>query len=152
MHLEQKLGPLGLEDYRIQDSQLTASSKHLDNYGPKDGRLHGPRAWVAAQASHGQWFQVDFMREVKVTEIWTQGRNHAFQFSKSYHVSYSLDAVTFLDYQRNGYATVSKFYYTGVACLKASFLVLVELSYKFWHNREVKITSLLICGKRYFVW
>ncbi|CAB4019932.1 Hypothetical predicted protein [Paramuricea clavata] len=114
---DQKPGPLGLEDRRIQDGQLSASTENQANHGPHDGRLHNERTWVASAGD--QWLQVDFLRLVKVTEIWTQGRTDSDpdEWIKSYNVEYSLNAVDFTAFtsyvwtttaNKDGYSVVRK--------------------------------------------
>jgi hypothetical protein len=92
-----------LEDDRIQDVQLSASTDRDDYHGSRDGRLHDLRAWVPT-AYLGQWFQVDFWRLVKVTEIWTQGRTDSDpnEWVKGYYVDYSLDAAEFASHSPYG--------------------------------------------------
>ena len=111
---DQKPGPLGLEDRRIQDGQLSASTENLGNHGPHDGRLHNERAWAAAAGD--QWLQVDFLRLVKVTEIWTQGRTDSDpdEWIKSYDVKYSLNAVDFTAFTSYVWVIETNFIHVGL--------------------------------------
>lgn len=104
-HSDQKVGPLGLEDYRIENAQLSSSSQWDNEYTAHDGRLHGPRNWASSGVYFAQWWNVDFWRLVKVTEILTQGRSFGSQpeeWIASYYLSYSLDAVSFKNYAPYG--------------------------------------------------
>ena len=97
-----------MEDGRIKDVQLSASSEWSSNYGAKRGRLHGDGAWVAASNNHPQYLQVDFWRLVKVREIWTQGRMDPDQYITSYKVHYSLNAADFTEFKPYGDTWVIK--------------------------------------------
>ncbi|XP_078346610.1 uncharacterized protein LOC144631901 [Oculina patagonica] len=103
---------LGLENYAIPDSSITASSTYSPGstwYMPGNGRLHFKRtsgrygAWIAGNKRENGWFQVDFGRFVKVTIISTQGREDAARWVKNYRVTYSYDGRFFRDYTEGGY-------------------------------------------------
>ncbi|XP_078355294.1 lactadherin-like, partial [Oculina patagonica] len=103
---------LGLENYAIPDSSITASSTYSPGstwYMPGNGRLHFKRtsgrygAWIAGNKRENGWFQVDFGRFVKVTIISTQGREDAARWVKNYRVTCSYDGQFFRDYTEGGY-------------------------------------------------
>ncbi|XP_072051539.1 EGF-like repeat and discoidin I-like domain-containing protein 3 [Amphiura filiformis] len=80
--------PLGLEDGRILDSQLNASTVWNDNHGPSNARLNRPAqfirntatmttgAWSVGEKYNdtNQWIQVDLGVSTMVTGVLTQGR------------------------------------------------------------------------------
>lgn len=103
-----------MQNGKIPNSALSASSKWNANYGPENARLHshpvGGRqgAWVSSVQNHNQWFQVDFGVETQVTRIATQGRQNANQYVTKYTLRYSLDKSYWNQYQPFGYTVVSK--------------------------------------------
>nr|XP_058951355.1 uncharacterized protein LOC131778889 [Pocillopora verrucosa] len=100
---------LGMQNGKIPNSALSASSKLNANYGPENARLHfhpvGGRqgAWIPSVQNHNQWFQVDFGVETQVTRIATQGRQNANQYVTKYTLRYSLDKSYWNQYQPFGY-------------------------------------------------
>ena len=97
--------PLGMEDGRIKDSQITASSviKGKSPH-PWQARLNrnisGWGAWCPDytggkifEKSYDQYIQIDLLNLTKVTGIATQGRSHSGgrQYAKDYKISYRRD-------------------------------------------------------------
>ena len=99
--------PLGLEDYRIPSSALSASSSWNYAHGPDRARINQPNghgragAWVARGRNANQWLQVELCRPAKITGVATQGRHDAHQWVTSYTIKYSLDGKHFRPYGRN---------------------------------------------------
>ena len=97
-----------MENRKIQDFQITASSEWDANHGPTNGRLNFKAAggktgaWSAKSNDANQWFQVDFRKETIVSEIYIQGRQDANQWVTSYTLSYSHDGKIFRPYAPNG--------------------------------------------------
>ena len=93
--------PLGIQDGRITQSMLTASSMYNRYYGPWSARLqarnHGAirGGWLARVNNNRQWLQIDLGAKSVVKRIATQGRYDANQWVKSYTVSYSSDGSRF---------------------------------------------------------
>ncbi|CAB4003226.1 Hypothetical predicted protein, partial [Paramuricea clavata] len=99
-------GKLGLENGRIRDGQISASSNHDSNHRAQNGRLnfiaHNGRtgAWSAKVNDVKQWLQVDLEQLIVITGISTQGRADCCnQFVKTYIVSYSNDGAQFQPYK-----------------------------------------------------
>ena len=73
-------GKLGLENGRIRDSQITASSEYHSKTRAQNGRLNfrasGGRtgAWSAKFNNVNQWLQIDLKQQTVITGISTQGR------------------------------------------------------------------------------
>ncbi|XP_020893204.1 thioredoxin domain-containing protein 3 homolog isoform X2 [Exaiptasia diaphana] len=96
---------LGLEDGRVPDESLTASSELDDGHSAKcarlniqaDGDMKG--AWAAKDNDENQWLQVNLGQFTRVSKIATQGQNgESSNHVKTYGVMYSGDGETFMDY------------------------------------------------------
>ena len=91
--------PLGLEDKRITNGLLSASTYYNAHLAPWHGRLNHRWSWSARTNNLNQWLQVSFVVVVKVTGIATQGRQDYNQWVTQYIVSYSPDSTNFRFYQ-----------------------------------------------------
>ncbi|KAK3729872.1 hypothetical protein QZH41_016838 [Actinostola sp. cb2023] len=97
-------GALGMEDGRITNSQVNASSFYSQTLAPWNARLHlkyvpdRRRGWAAAEKSNGQWLQVDLRAKAEVTAIATQGLDDRDQWVKTYSIQHSDDGTMFTDY------------------------------------------------------
>ena len=98
---------LGMENGRIGNSQITASSTWSTSLSTKQARLNGFSSWSARQQDTNQWVQIDLGKEEAVAAIATQGRRNAKEWVKTYSVSYSSDGVNFHYYKINGIVMVS---------------------------------------------
>ena len=100
--------PLGLEDRRIADPTMTASTYYNFYLGPWNGRLHSRRegrrgaSWSAKRKDTRQWLKVDFGALTRVSRVATQGRQNAHQWVKTYSISYSRKGVNFVPYKEKG--------------------------------------------------
>jgi hypothetical protein len=103
-----------MENGKIRDNQITASTQY--NYGHRaaNGRLNfragsgRTGAWSSRRNDRNQWLQVDFQRSTIITGISTQGRQEATQFIKSYTISFSDDGKSFRSYKPGGMLKVSR--------------------------------------------
>ena len=91
-----------MQNGRIQDSQITASSIWGASLSTKQGRLNSASSWSVRRNDQNQWIQVDLGREKVVTVIATQGRANYNQWVKTYSVSYSSNGNTFESYTIDG--------------------------------------------------
>ncbi len=72
-----------MEDGRIEDSQITASSMYSDVYEPRNARLNWAGsstrggAWMAGTHNTNQWIQVNFRDLMRVSGVITQARSSA---------------------------------------------------------------------------
>ena len=73
----------------ITKSQLTASS---NSYRANNGRLDGDKVWIAEDDDQFPWFQVNFITDVYVTAIATQGSPIGNMFVTEYIIGYGFDA------------------------------------------------------------
>ncbi|KAM4576078.1 discoidin domain-containing receptor 2 isoform 1-T1 [Odontesthes bonariensis] len=93
--------PLGMEDGRIKDEDITASSYWHNSTGPQFARLNreeGDGAWCpkGQEPSDNQYLQVDLSRLTFLTLIATQGRyarNLGKEFARAYRLNYSRDGL-----------------------------------------------------------
>ena len=116
--------PLGMQDNKIPDSSITASTTWNAHYTPpSSGRLEQQQAgkygcWAASTSNTMQWFQVDFGTWTKVTMVATQGRQDAAWWTKSYTLAYSYDGVFWKDYKEEDYVKVYPFFHMLLECRK----------------------------------
>lgn len=94
--------PLGLEDKRITNGQLSASSYYNHYLAPWHGRLNHRWSWSVRHRNNRQWLQVNFQEIYRIRSIATQGRQDANQWVKSYALSYGLNGVDFAPYKERG--------------------------------------------------
>ena len=100
--------PLGLEDGRIADALMTASTFYNYYLAPRNGRLHRRRegrkgpSWSAKRNDRHQWLKVDFGALTRITGVATQGRQNSRQWVKTYTVSYSVKGNRWVRYRERG--------------------------------------------------
>ena len=105
--------PLGLEDKRVHNKMMRASSYYNYWCGPWSGRLNGRRhgryggAWCSKRRDRHQWLQIDFGALTKVYRIASQGRQNSAQWVTSYSLSYSKNGYKFITYKEGGRTKVS---------------------------------------------
>lgn len=102
--------PVGLEDRRITNQQMSASS-HWNNHYAFNARLnnkaenHGGQfnwgGWCTDKEDKNQYLQVDLGRVRSVSGVATQGYMAEMYVSK-YHLNYSTDGLTWRSYRERG--------------------------------------------------
>lgn len=106
--------PIGLEDRRVPDQLITASSFYNYYCAPRNARLRQRRvgrlggAWCAKRSDRRQWLKIDLGGLTRVSRIATQGRQNADQWVTSYYVSYSTKVYRFITYKENRRTKVSE--------------------------------------------
>lgn len=93
------MAPLGMQNYAIHDSQLTASSEttvERQKYGKQSARLNYKYSW-RAEAKKGTYLQVSFGRLATVRGIATQGDKEKPLWVTSFMIKHSLDGTTWKD-------------------------------------------------------
>ena len=104
---------LGMENSMITNSQIAASSikdKHSRqsnarlNFVSIPGKKSG--AWVASDNDTQPWIQVDFIVNLTLKAISTQGREDAAEWVTSYEVSYGTNASFLQKYTETGQVKV----------------------------------------------
>ena len=97
--------PLGLEDGRVPDPLMRASSSQNFYCKPFNARLNRRRvgrqggAWCAQRSDKNQWLLVDFGALTKVKAVATQGRQNSAQWVTKYYLSYSKNGYQFYPYK-----------------------------------------------------
>ena len=104
---------LGMQNGKIPDSAISASSEYNAAYKAINGRLHflivsgRNGAWAARTNDVHQFLQVNFGEWTKVTRVTIQGRQDGDEWVKSFSLSYGYDPVFFKTYNENGTKIVS---------------------------------------------
>ena len=93
--------PLGLEDKRVRNGQLTAKSQYPGLYAYY-GRINMPSGWCVYHMNLNQYLQIKFPAVTKISGLATQGRGNANQYVKKYMVSYSRYGTKFQWYKEGG--------------------------------------------------
>lgn len=97
--------PMGLQNRRLKDTQMTASSEINVYSKASRGRLHIRRqgrlsgGWQSKYTNRYQWIQVYFVKPAKIIRISTQGQQDKNQWVTQYVVYHSMDPVNFKSYQ-----------------------------------------------------
>lgn len=94
--------PLGMENGKIKDDQITAST-YFKNYEPYEGRLNakGGRGWHAMYTRNIEYLQIDFRIEVNITAVATQGQSTEALYVTEYKLNTSDDGKTWNEYTEN---------------------------------------------------
>ena len=97
-----------MENRRIRNQQISASSEWDVNHGARLARLNQKRtgrtigAWSARVNNAYQFLQIDLRVPMKVTSVATQGRSDTNQWVTKYMLSFSLDGAHFAVYWSQG--------------------------------------------------
>ena len=99
-----------MENMRITDKQISASSEYAHNLAAIYGRVNSRNCWVAKNKNRNQWLQIDLVgHNYIVTWVATQGRHsvcRCTQWVKSFFLQYKgRDDETFQDYKAQGDTT-----------------------------------------------
>lgn len=92
------MAPLGMQDGRITDSRLTASSEYNHQYRASSARLQS-KSWIAKTNNKLQWIKVDLETSTRVKGISIQGRYDANQYVTSFTLSFSNNGLRFYPYR-----------------------------------------------------
>ena len=90
-----------MENHKIRDSMLSASSYRDGRHAPSSARLGSQGAWLAAVDNTQQFLQVDFLQPTIVSGVTTQGRPDAPSYVTSYKLFYSNDGVNWNAYRED---------------------------------------------------
>ena len=118
------LEALGMQNGRIPDSAIKASTEYNGASKASNGRLHFQYrsgrhgAWIAKTNDAFQYLQINFGDWTKVTRVAIQGRQDADQWVKSFSLSYGYDGVFFKDYNENKAKKVICLHMTAVVKTK----------------------------------
>ena len=118
--------PLGMQDGRITDSQITASSFYSKSYKPNCGRLHlnllhfanCEGSWISSgTASAGEYLQVDLGKVYIISNVATQGRGYVDdRWVTKYYLTYSHDGVSWESYRYGSNVKVRMGHECNVMC------------------------------------
>ncbi|NWX91814.1 FA8 factor, partial [Nothoprocta pentlandii] len=150
--------PLGMEDGRIPDQRISASSYStsvLSSWSPSQARLNRQgrtNAWRPKTNSPGEWLQVDFEATKKVTAIITQGARAVFtsMFVREFAVSSSQDGVRWTPLLQDGKEKIFQANrdHTGTVLNTLEpplFARYVRIQPRRWHNHVALRTEFLGC-------
>ena len=102
---------LGMEDGRIPDSAISASSFLHGGSLPSMVRLNSTFSWIAADNDSQPWVQVDLGKDAMIKKIATQGRRGAYWWVRTYTLSSRANGETdWLTYKENEDVKVSPFF------------------------------------------
>ena len=93
-----------MEDRRIPDSALTASSSFSSSQAPA-ARLRNTDEWGAGTPQIGEYLQVDLNGVFNLTGIATQGHSERPYWVTSFKIAYRISGA-FQFYEENGVAKV----------------------------------------------
>lgn len=102
-----------MQNGKIEDSAVSASTEYGTAYKAINGRLHFVYrsgrigAWAAKTNDAYQFLQVNFGDWTKVTRVAIQGRSDYNQWVKNFTLSYGYDHIFFKDYKEDGIKKVS---------------------------------------------
>lgn len=85
--------PVGMQNGRIKNNQITSSSIYNRNFPAWRARLNRPGTWRSRYNNHLQWLQVDMRSLVRVTMVSIQGEQGQNGFVRQFRVVHSLDGV-----------------------------------------------------------
>ena len=125
-----------MEDKRISDGALTASTYYNRYLAPWHGRINHRWSWSARRSARGQWLQVYFGVLARLTGISSQGRQDANQWVKSFVLMFSRDGIKFIKYPK-----------VFVNCLGKKIIPRLPFSRTF--NRKSKRLDLGYLGLKY---
>mgnify|MGYP001794565859 CR=1 FL=1 len=94
--------PLGVEDKRIGNGGLSASSYYNSALAPWHGRLNHRWSWSPRYRNTKEWLQIYFNLLTRIKGVATQGRQDADQWVTKYKLSYSKDGMRFIPYKVGG--------------------------------------------------
>lgn len=99
---------LGVEDGRIQDSAMSASTIAGSNHAANLARLNlvavssKAGAWCSNKLNDQQWLKIDLGILTTVTKVATQGRQDSSHWVTSYFISYSINNSYWANYIEDG--------------------------------------------------
>ena len=96
-----------MEDKRIREGDISASSYYNANLAPWFGRLNHLYAWMARTRNTKQWLKINFGYVTQFRGIASQGRSNSNQWVTSYVVTFSRYGNTYVTYKENKRVKVS---------------------------------------------
>ena len=96
---------LGMENGKIPDSQITASTvQSTSNTPAKNSRLNhtSGSSWCAGTSDTNSYLQIDLQTLHIICAVSTQGNSQADQWATTYTLQVSTDGSTWTDYKEGG--------------------------------------------------
>ena len=110
---ECRIHPLGMENNKIPNGAVTASSSLGSWFEPWQARLNNFHklasvgSWSTRQNAIGQYLQIDLGKERVVNKIATQGRPSYDEWVTSYKLLFSSNGAKWNEYQNDGVVKVN---------------------------------------------
>ena len=98
-----------MENGKIPDSSLTASSFTRNGLDPRYARLHSATSWSAGINDRSQWLQVDLEMEKTIKKIATQSKHDSLHRVTTYEISSSPDGGAWVPHLENNAVKVSQY-------------------------------------------
>ena len=105
--------PIGVEDKRVRDGAMTASTYYNRHLAPWHGRINHRWSWSARRSVRNQWLQVYFGVLARLTGILSQGRQDANQWVKTFILTFSRDGFKFVKYPKVKCSPAIRFSFTN---------------------------------------
>ena len=125
---------LGMEDKRIRDDQITASTwlyytqERNQHYSPYLARLHDRSSssggWCSESiyAYKNAYIEIDLLQNTRLTGLATQGRNKHVEYVEKYKIKYQREGDMWRKYRENGDWKVGTMYKNFVISKAILFL------------------------------
>lgn len=97
-----------MENRKIPDSALTASSFYRNGLDPRYARLHSATSWSAGIINGSQWLQVDLGMETAIKKIATQSKHNSPHRVETYEILSRVDGGDWEPYQEDTAVKVSQ--------------------------------------------
>lgn len=97
-----------MENGKIPDSAITASSYQRNGLDPRYARLHSATSWSAGINNRSQWLQVDLGMKKAIKKIATQSKHDSLHRVATYKISFRVDGGDWEPYQENNAVKVSQ--------------------------------------------
>lgn len=110
-----------MENKRIPDSALTASSSWRNGLDPRYARLHSATSWSAGINNRSQWLQVDLGMETAIKKIATQSKHDSPSRVTTYEIISRVDGGEWEPYLENNAVKVRQYFVDDPKFTKDSF-------------------------------
>ena len=97
-----------MENRKIPDSALTASSSLRNGLDPRYARLHSATSWSAAINDNNPWLQVDLGMEAAIKKIATQSKHNSLRRVETYKILSRVDGGDWKPYHEDNAVKVSQ--------------------------------------------
>lgn len=109
-----------MENRKIPDSALTASSFHRNGLDPRYARLHSATSWSAGINNSSQWLQIGLGMETAIKKIATQSKHNSMHRVETYEILSRVDGRDWEPYQEDNALKVSQCAVADLEFMKGS--------------------------------